>query len=276
MPVDEVGFSADLRETIQAGRIISEFPLAGGDAGRKVETQLNDTARDMLTGNMTAEHWLQGADEVRDKYLAGETVTVPEMFGTCEETLTRLETALLMGQIYRDVTGAEIALVYVNTHDQGANSRIYAGEVATACVDDMAPDRASAAGEGIASGTLTGQQILDCLSGLESVVGQSNGWYYIASGLHVEFAPWMPGGERLVSCKLPDGSELDPNGTYQVAFKSDKLFGKSGDAVESICPSDAEIVEGKWTDIFRQWMNDHGGVIQRPEQTTVLNWKTKE
>lgn len=276
VPVDEVGFSGDLKDTIQAGRIISEFPLLDGDTERKVENQLNITVRDMMTGTISVEEWLLGADEIRDKYLAGELETEPEVFGSCEETLTKLETALVMGQIYRDVTGADIGLVYVNPHDQGANSRIYAGDILLPCVEEMAPDRTSAEGEGIASGTLTGQQILDCLRGLEGVVGHSDGWYYIASGLTVEFAPWMPCGERLVSAKLPDGSELDPNGTYKVAFMSDKIFGKTGDGAQSICPSDIEIIEGKWRDIFRQWLNEHGGVIRRPEQTTILNWMTKE
>lgn len=276
VPVDEVGFSKDLKDTIQAGRIISEFPLANGDTGRNVEDQLNTTVRDMLTGTITVEQWLTGADEIRDKYLAGELETEPEVFGSCEETLTKLETALLMGQIYRDVTGADIGLVYVNPHDQGANSRIYAGDILLPCVNEMAPDRTSAAGEGIASGTLTGQQILDCLNGMEGVVGHSDGWYYVASGLKVEFAPWMPSGERLVSCKLADGSDIDPNGTYHVAFMSDKIFGKSGNTTESIRPADTKIVEGKWQDIFRQWVADHGGVVKRPEQTTVLNWRTKE
>ena len=105
---------------------------------------------------------------------------------------------------------------------------------------------------------MTGQQIMDCLNG-------SDCWYYVASGLKVEFAPWMPVGERLVSCKLPDGSDLDPNGTYKVAFMSDKLFCLESGNISSLELADEVIVEGKWEEIFPVWFADQGGVLKRPE-----------
>ena len=111
---------------------------------------------------------------------------------------------------------------------------------------------------------------------MAGIVGESDSWYYVASGLKVEFAPWMPVGERLVSCKLPDGSDLDPNGTYKVTFMSDKLFCLESGNINSLELADEVIVEGKWEDIFPTWFADQGGVLKRPEQTTVLNWKTKE
>ena len=258
-----------IQKTIREGRIITDFFLSA-------EPKLNAQARDMLTGKMPVEQWLENGDLYRDEYLKGITMYDPNALGTCEETLTKLDTALFMGQVYRDVTGADIGLVYVNTAEQGANCRLFAGTLNTTAVRNMAPDRTSAESEGIASGTMTGQQILDCLNGMTGVVGESNSWYYVASGLKVEFAPWMPAGERLVSCKLPDGSNLDPNATYKVAFMSDKLFCLDGGTISSLELADEVILEGKWEDIFPVWFADHGSVLKRPEQTTVLNWKTKE
>ena len=258
-----------IQKTIREGRIITDFFLTA-------EPKLNAQARDMLTGNMSVEQWLKDGDLYRDEYLKGITMYDPNALGTCEETLTKLDTALMMGQVYRDVTGADIGLVYVNTAEQGANCRLFAGTLNTTAVRNMAPDRTSAEGEGIASGTMTGQQIMDCLNGLAGIVDGSDSWYYVASGLKVEFAPWMPAGERLVSCKLPDGSDLDPNGTYKVTFMSDKLFCLESGNISSLELADEVIVEGKWEEIFPVWFADQGGVLKRPEQTTVLNWKTKE
>ena len=152
---------------------------------------------------------------------------------------------------------------------------IFAGTFNTTAVRNMAPDRTSAKGEGIASGTMTGQQIIDCLNGISGVVGESDSWYYVASGLKVEFAPWMPVGQRLVSCRLPDGSNLNPDGTYKVAFMSDKLFCMNGGTISSLELADEVILDGKWEIIFPKWFAEKGGVLKRPEQTTVLNWKTK-
>lgn len=262
-------FTAGIQKTIQEGRIISDFEL-------RAETQMLSGARELLAGNISEEQWMEDNDQCRDDMLAGITIYDPEEIGSCEETLTSLQTALLMGQVYRDLTGADIALVYVNEIDQGANCPLFEGTLTTTMVNNMAPDRTSGDGTGIASGTLTGQQIIDCLAGMKTENAQSDEWYYIASGLDVEFAPWMPAGQRLVSCKLPDGSDIDPEGTYHVAFMSDKLFGITGDEIQNLRPEDIEIVEGKWIDIFPQWLSENGDVVKAPEQTTKLNWKVEE
>ncbi len=263
-PVESAATSG-IQKTIREGRIITDFFLTA-------EPKLNTQARDMLTGKISVEQWLTNGDLYRDEYLKGITMYDPNALGTCEETLTKLDTALLMGQVYRDATGADIGLVYVDTSEQGANCRLFAGTLNTKAVRNMAPDRTSPEGEGIASGTMTGQQIMDCLNG---VAGESDRWYYVASGLKVEFAPWMPAGKRLVSCKLPDGSKLDPKASYRVAYMSDKLFCLDGGSISELKPTDEVILEGKWEEIFPVWFADRGGVLKRPEQTTVLNWKTE-
>ena len=139
----------------------------------------------------------------------------------------------------------------------------------------MRPDRTSPEGEGLAYGTLTGQQIINCLNGMSGTVGNSDSWYYVASGVNVEFAPWMPEGKHLISCKLPDGSDIDPNGKYKVAFMSDKIFTCENGELSVLRPEDEVILEGKWVDHFKKWIGEHDNTVKRPEQTTVLNWKTE-
>ncbi|MGN0577403.1 MAG: 5'-nucleotidase C-terminal domain-containing protein [Ruminiclostridium sp.] len=261
-------YNAAIQKTIKEGRIITDFYTWA-------ETELNGSAREMLKGEISVEEWFRRCDEARDKWLDGTIFAVPEEIGSCEETLTKLETQLLMGQIYRDVTGADIGLVYVNLGDQGANCRLFGGTITTAESNNLAPDRTSAEGEGLAAGTLTGRQIMDCLNGMDGTVGNSDRWYYVASGLTVEFAPWMPAGKRLISCRLPDGTALDPDGTYKVAFMSDKLFGAENGELTLIRPEDEQIFEGEWLDHFRKWLGEHENTVKRPELTTKLNWKTE-
>ena len=57
---------------------------------------------------------------------------------------------------------------------------------------------------------------------------------------------------------------------------SDKIFTVEGDSIIALAPGDEQIVEGGWSELFSKWIGEHGGVIRRPEQTTVLNWMTKE
>ena len=57
---------------------------------------------------------------------------------------------------------------------------------------------------------------------------------------------------------------------------SDKLFCLDGGNISSLKLDDEVILEGKWEEIFLAWFADQGGALKRPEQTTVLNWKTKE
>ncbi|MGN1423024.1 MAG: 5'-nucleotidase C-terminal domain-containing protein, partial [Oscillospiraceae bacterium] len=262
-------FNEGIQNTIKEGRIITDFATWAEDT-------MNALARDVLSGSITEEEYFAQCDETRDKWLDGTLYPAPEELGVCEEDLTIFETQLLMGQIYRGVTGADIALVYVNMGDQGARWPLYKGAVTNVDSNNMRPDRTSPEGEGLASGTLTGQQIIDCLNGGDSEVGNSNKWYYVASGLNVEFAPWMPAGKRLISCKLPDGSDIDPNGEYKVAFVSDKIFGISDGEFTVIRPDDEVILEGKWLDHFKGWLDSCGNTVKRPEQTTVLNWQTEE
>jgi len=267
-------FFDEVRHTIESGRIINNFSFAEGNDTREVERRMNETVRDMLTGKITVDEWFTIIDKARDDYLSGKSTYVPEVYGTCEEEFSKLDTALLIGQIYRDAADADIGLVFVNTTEQGANCRIYKGNIDAAVMRHMAPDRTSGEGEGVAYAMLKGQQIIDCLNGLEEFPGQFNVCYYVASGLDVEFAPWMPVGSRLISCKLPDGTPIDPEKSYKTAFFSDKLYYNVDGEFAVYRPEDMQLAEGKWHDIFIKWIADHNNVLKRPEQTTILNWKT--
>lgn len=274
VPVGGGNFTKEVKKTVEEGRVISNFYFADGDAGRTVETKLNDTAWDMISGKITVEEWLKGADEARDAFLAGQKKE-NKVYGTCEEDLTRFEVALMMGEMYRAVTGAEIALVYVNKNEQGVNCNMFQGDIDDYVLATITPDRISEEGESVASATMTGQQIMDALAGEKYGDDTIPNWYYVASGLEVEYAPWNKSGERLISCKLPDGSSLDPEAKYKVAFFSDKIPGINNLEKRSEILPDLEILDKKWKDLFIEYLNSQNGIIKRPKQTTKLVWTVK-
>jgi hypothetical protein len=86
----------------------------------------------------------------------------------------------------------------------------------------------------------------------------------VASGLDVTFNPWAGAGKRVISCKLPDGSDLDTDETYQVAF----FYGSLPD--ESIEPESA--LDMTWNDSFLKWLDDIGGIVKKPEMTLTLQY----
>ena len=275
VPVNSNDFTKEIQKTVEEGRVISNFYFLDGGTSRSVETKMNDTVRDMLTGRITVEEWLQGADETRDECLAG-VKKENKVYGTCEDNLTSFEVALVMGEMYRAVTGADIALVYVNKKEQGVNCNMYAGDIDDVVLNNIAPDRISEEGEGVAYATMTGQQITDSLAGAKYDDDTIPDWYFVASGLNVEYAPWNKSGERLISCTLPDGSELNPEERYKVAFFSDKLPDVNTKGNSSLQLSDTKIIEKKWRDLFIEYIDSQGSVIKAPEQTTILNWDLKE
>jgi hypothetical protein len=119
--------------------------------------------------------------------------------------------------------------------------------------------------ERICVGSLTGQQILNVLNSDEGDSDSSaEYYYYVASGLDVTFNPWADAGERVISCKLPDGSELDADETYQVAF----FYGSLRD--DTIQPESA--LDMTWDESFQKWLDDIGGTVKKPDMTITLEY----
>ena len=111
---------------------------------------------------------------------------------------------------------------------------------------------------------MTGGQIMDALSGAADGAG-----YVLASGLQVKFAPWNAPGERLIECALPDGSALEPDRTYRVAYLSGSIRTTDGEVFAA--PDETAVAQG-WRECFLDWLERQNGVISAPEPTTELIW----
>jgi hypothetical protein len=261
-------FTAAVLDTISEGRLINTFYFAAGENNKQVERQMMSTAPDMVAGNISVTEWLQGADQARDTFLAG--AEEPEtVYGQVETTLTRLESAYTEAEMYRDLTGADIGITHGGAWRDGVNGHFYAGDITDSSLSCVTPNKEPKAEltnpmeEKIVVATLTGQQILDILNSvgnLDDTIGQYP--YYVASGLTVQFAPWAGEGNRVLSCKLPDGNDIDPSASYQVAYFYESL------TAFNIQPDRA--LDGTWQDNFLTWLDQQGGVIKKPDMTIEL------
>jgi ABC-type glycerol-3-phosphate transport system substrate-binding protein len=266
----ENSFSENIIDTIKAGRIINTFTFAAGDSELLVENQMFNTLRDLLSGDMSVSEWLSAADDARDEVFSG-TRDTGEVYGQCDETLTRLESAYAMADIYRELTNADVGIIAAGGYRNSTNGHFYKGDITHSSLLCVTPQKEAVsdtddemAGK-ICVATLTGQQILDILnSDFTLSESDSDSCYYVASGLHITFNPWADAGSRVLSCTLADGTDIDTEKSFKVAF----YYGSLPD--ESIVPERA--LSMTWEESVAKWLNDNGGVVKKPDMTLLLEY----
>jgi 2',3'-cyclic-nucleotide 2'-phosphodiesterase (5'-nucleotidase family) len=177
-----------------------------------------------------------------------------------------------MAEMYRDLTGADIGISYGGAWRRGTNGHFYAGDITDKSLSCVTPYKETSDSEDqnfagtIVTTTMTGTQILNILNnatGLKnSGTTEGEARYYVAAGLTVRFDPWAAEGSRVLSCKTADGNDLDPDGTYQVAYFYGSLPEGSPDPESTLGQS--------WQDSFLAWLDQQGGVIKAPDMTLEL------
>jgi hypothetical protein len=262
-------FSQNIMDTISRGNIINTFYYAEGETSKQVECAMRETAEDLINGDMTTEQWLANADETRDAYLSG-SMTEEDVLGQSETTLTRLETAYTVAEMYAQQMDVPIGIVRGGGWDRSTNGYIYAGDITASSLAVVEPDKEVSSddpeADRIVTSTLTGQQILDILNAapIADTLGLYS--YFVAYGLDVTFAPWESEGSRVISCKLADGTALDPDATYEVAYFN-------GSLPDSISASVDQVSEKTWQEAFLDWLDGQGGTVTEPEMTLKLQWE---
>ena len=182
--------------------------------------------------------------------------------------MTKFETALVVGDMYRKIAGADVGLVLVGNYYYSVNERLYGGDITDESILCISPEKGMAKENdmGIAVSRMTGRQIIDILNSTPSTPGEKTGKYpyMVASGLMVEYAPWACDGEKVISCKLSDGSSIDMDAYYNVAYFNHTLddFGIVPDRMMDI----------SWSNGFIAYIDINNGTIKAPELTTTLIW----
>jgi hypothetical protein len=265
--MDESAFTDAIRDTIERGQLINNFYYAAGENAKQVEKQLSSTTPDMIRGDMSVEEWLQAADEVRDEFLVG-TLTKETVYGQVKTTLTRLESAYTMAEMYRQLTDADIGICLGGGWKYGTDGHFYQGDITDSSLSCVAPDKESSSDENLMAGTIVtstmkGEQILDILNNGTGPEDTDPAMaYYVASGLTVRFNPWAEEGNRVLSCTTPDGNDLDMDKTYQVAYFYGSLPSGSVEPESSLGQT--------WQESFLKWLNQQDGVIKAPSMTLEL------
>jgi hypothetical protein len=227
------------------------------------------TLADMLNGDMSVDDWLLAADDVRDQYLAG-TLTEEEVYGQVENTMTRLETAYTVAQMYADLMDTSIGICRGGGWSKSTNGYLYKGDITASSLACITPAKEQDAEETqwedcVVSAQMTGQQILDILNdSTETMNTLGLSVYYVAYGLDVEFNPWAEDGNRVISCKLADGTALDPSATYDVAYFNGSL------PQTDMKPENG--LDMTWDEAFQSWLAEQGGVLKEPEMTLKLKY----
>jgi ABC-type glycerol-3-phosphate transport system substrate-binding protein len=265
--LNENDFSREIIQTINKEQVINTLFFAAGETNKQVERRMLSTVADLLNGTMSIEDWLLSADDARDQYLAG-TLTQEEVYGQSETTMTRLETAYTMAQMYASVMDTEIGICRGGGWSKSTNGYLYQGDITDSSLACLTPEKEQDAEEtvwadSIVSSYLTGQQIIDVLNeSYEARDTKGLSVYYVAAGLQVEFNPWGEDGSRVLSCKLPDGTDLDMDALYEVAYFNG-----------SLPEMNLEVERGldlSWKEAFLQWLDEQGGVLKKPDMTLKL------
>jgi ABC-type glycerol-3-phosphate transport system substrate-binding protein len=270
--MDESAFTDAIRDTIERGQLIGNFYMATGENSKQVEKQLRSTTPDMIKGDMSVEDWLLAADQVRDDFLAGN-LTQETVYGQVETTLTKLESAYILAEMYQQLTGADIGIALGGAWSNGTNGHFYKGDITDSSLSCVTPNKESSSDDNpmadtIVTSTMTGAQILDILNNdgkdIEENGTVGEGRYYVASGLTVQFDPWASGSDRVISCKTADGKEIDAEATYQVAY----FYGSLPEGSQSPETS----LNQTWQESFLVWLDQQGGVIKAPTMTIELSY----
>jgi ABC-type glycerol-3-phosphate transport system substrate-binding protein len=269
VPMNENTFSEGILDTIERGQIINTFYLADGETTKQVERQMMSTTGDLIDGSMSTEEWLLAADAVRDQWLAGE-LNQETVYGQVQQTMTRLETAYTMAEMYRSMTGAEIGICRGGGWDKSTNGYLYQGDITDSLLECLTPAKEETEeenGNRIMSARMTGQEILDILNSTGDWLDDTTKGtfsYYVAAGLDVKMNPWGEDGQRVISCKLADGSKLDPEALYTVAYFNGSV---------KTTGEDAQALDMTWQDAFLKWLDGKGGVLEKPDMTLTLDYQ---
>lgn len=211
-----------LEEYVQSGYIYNvQFP-------DRIIEYLGSQMRQVLVNKLTLQealaavdqYYYEGSEAVDYDLSVVGTVEHDMLFRDYNVRLGEAEIGNLVADSVAEASGAPIAVV----NGGGIRSSLYQGEVYGEELTAVCPY-----GNVIVVLEMSGQTLCDMLeNGVAMIDGEFIGGRFLqVSGVLYTFDSSKPVGQRLVDVKLADGSELDRNGTYQVAV-NDYMAGRQG------------------------------------------------
>ena len=249
-------FYAEVSDTIEEGRIISAFYYEGDNHGCDVEIYMHEATADLLQGNISVQEWLEGADAVRDEVL---TPKEPEVYGTVKETISPLQTAYVEGLAYLNSMDADIGYVPV-APNYGTQSYFYSGDITDDMISLVTTEHCflpnpSEGDMDYVVVEMTGRELME-----QALSTADNGMAAFA-GVQMKYSMSGTNGAQYISLRT-NGRVMDMNKTYRVATLRGAISG--GKVVE-------QYEDLTFADIFKSYLKAQKGVIQAPEQLTIVD-----
>ena len=202
-------FYDEVRRTFSEGRVITRISFAGKSGA--VESYMHTSTLDLVDGRLSVEDWLREADRVRDAALESKPVQ-EESFGTCRETLSVEETAVLVGEAYLNAIDADIGIVPVRANF-GMKNRLFEGPVTAMAINCLMTTRMAAGVTiedpnhiSIVTVRITGRQLMELLE-------ENRDTFVGLAGLEVTYDPSRPEGQRYVSIRH-NGKDIAPEDEF--------------------------------------------------------------
>lgn len=280
MPVGE--FAADILETLKKGNQFS-VPVYGKKAVDTTDIVFTEYFRAFSEGTASAQEVMAACDKAQTELVNAKEDAGLYSIGTAEEDFTVLETSEYIADIFRRKTGADIGLCRANTRQSGCNAKLYKGDIlnfeksadsgTSFCYDldrgfGYAPIE-DENGPCLLKVTMTGSDILAALNEVYNADKEYPADYIVSSGLKIEFAPWAGEGKRVRNITLADGSELEPEQMYSVAFWNGTVDPKRIKSVDII-------YESSFLELFEEAVREDGTIAPFHDERFVLDWSIIE
>lgn len=250
---------ASLSSAIDEGHIFSSLYFNQSDLGRSFS--LYSSVKDITSRILSGEWSIEKFDAL--PYLGSGATLETKTLLDVPEAFNILETSCYIADMYRSAAGADIGLIVNNIAYRGNLMRIFAGPFTEDDLSVLQP-RSFANGSTLVRAEITGSRLLDALNAPFDAGGAVDALYAF-SGLVCELAPWNELGSKYISVRLPDGSELDPNKTYTVAFWS-------GTVSEEFLSGTPTAVDGSWVDLMRAYILQTSAAKPDISQRLTLVW----
>ena len=250
-----------LQETIEQGRMFEMLEFKG-TTGKK-DFSLYSQTHEMMNKNLTPEQCIAEIDEREFLPLSASQVEV-KVIASASESFTMLETSSFIADFYRETAGADIGLIVHGQAYRGNLMKIFAGDITDSNVTVLKP-RSFAGDSALTKVTMTGQQILDTLNDPVANKEGPSDTVYAFSGLKCEVAPWKALGEKYLSVALADGTPLELDKLYTVAFWG-------GTVREEHITEVVETFEGTWEELMTARLQQLDPIVPAKDERITLVW----
>ncbi len=264
---EENGIPPAILSAQKEGRMFTPLDLAplNKTPGYAPYTIIREGLLSIAKGEMTSEDALKTFDKAHLEIVNNNETIELDTIATALEDFTILETSTYFADMFKEKANADIGLCLNNTTYRGNLMKIYKGKMTQASINNLLM-RSLANKSTLQKVRMTGAQILKVLNDPIDFVTNIHQGIYAVSGLKCTVAPWNSVQKRYIKVTLPDGTPLDQNKEYTVAFWE-------GTIKEEYVGDIIETYEGKFTDILKEKLLKDKTISPAKDGRMTLVWE---